>query len=82
MNLTEQETQELINRYQLKDGTKLINYRDFINKLDTVFSDQVDPTAVIQNAKTSAVSYNFRSKLDCKVQAFAITSALDWHDKL
>ena len=57
MNLTEQETQELINRYQLKDGTGLINYRDFVNKLNTVFSDEVDPTAVIQNARTSAVSY-------------------------
>lgn len=32
----------------------LINYRDFINKLDTVFSESADQTAVIQNARSSA----------------------------
>ena len=35
----------------------LINYRDFITKLDTVFSEAADQTAVIQNARSSAVSF-------------------------
>ena len=59
MNLTEQETSELLQRYQAKDGSGLVNYRDFVNKLDTVFSDAVNPTDVIMNARTTAVSYRF-----------------------
>jgi len=47
---------ELINRYRVGNAG-LINYRDFVNKLDTVFSDQVNPSTVIQNARTTAVSY-------------------------
>lgn len=67
MNLTEAETTELINRYATPNQPGLINYRDFINKLDEVFSDQMNPTEVIANSRTSAVSYkneigiNFRS---------------------
>lgn len=55
--MTEAETAELINRYQTPNQPGLINYRDFINKLDEVFSDQMNPTEVIMNARTSAVSY-------------------------
>ena len=55
--MTEAETAELINRYQTENQPGLINYREFINKLDEVFSDQMNPTEVIQNARTSAVSY-------------------------
>jgi len=47
----------LLERYQLKNGSGLVNYRDFVNSLDRVFSDEVDTNEVIQNAKTSAVSY-------------------------
>ena len=39
IELTEQETQELIRRYQLTDGTGLIRYKDFIDKANAVFSD-------------------------------------------
>ena len=56
VSLTEQETQELINRYRVGNAG-LINYRDFVDKLDTVFGDQVDTSSVIQNARTTAVSY-------------------------
>ena len=58
MNLTEQETQQLLDRYQAKDGTGLVNYRTFVNKLDEVFQEHMNPNDVIMNARTSAVSYN------------------------
>lgn len=35
----------------------LINYREFITKLDEVFSEAMNPTEVITNARTTAVSY-------------------------
>lgn len=55
----------LLEKYQVKDGTGLVNYRELVNSLDTVFSDAVNPTEVIQNARTSAVSYrNSNSKLE------------------
>ena len=57
MALTEEETQTLITRYSSPQGVGLINYRDFVNKLDEVFSDAMVPAEVIQNARTSAVSY-------------------------
>ena len=57
MALTEEETQTLITRYSSPQGVGLINYRDLVNKLDEVFSDAMSPAAVIQNARTSAVSY-------------------------
>ena len=62
VNLTEAETQELINRYKTEQPG-LINYRSFINSLDQVFSESMNPTAVIEDAKTSAVSYKFRLKM-------------------
>jgi len=55
--LTEEETTELINRYSTKDNTGLINYRDFVNKVDQVFTEVMNPSEVIQNARTTAVSY-------------------------
>ena len=57
MSLTEQETKSLLEKYQLKDGSGLVDYRTLVNSLDTVFSDSVNPSAVIQNARTSPVSY-------------------------
>ena len=57
IGMTEAETQELINRYKLKDGTGLICYRDFVNNADKVFSDESDPSAAIQGAKSQGVSY-------------------------
>ena len=47
----------LLDRYQAKDGTGLVNYRTFVNSLDSVFSEGTDTMAVIQNARTSGVSY-------------------------
>ena len=55
--MTEAETQDLIRRYKLTDGTGLINYRDFVNKADKVFSDEADPSAAINAARSTAVSY-------------------------
>jgi hypothetical protein len=43
-----------VNRYKVVGQPGLINYRDFINKLDTVFSESANQTAVIQNARSSA----------------------------
>ena len=57
VNLTEAETLELINRYRCENQPGLINYRDFIVKLDEVFLEQMNPTEVIMNARTTAVSY-------------------------
>ena len=59
MDLTEQETQLLLDKYQVKDGTGLVKYRELVNNLDTVFSDQCNTTDVILNARTTAVSYKF-----------------------
>ena len=55
--MTEAETQDLIRRYKLTDGTGLINYRDFVNNCDTVFADTTDTSAVINAARSTAVSY-------------------------
>ena len=57
MALTEQETKSLLEKYQLKDGSGLVDYRNLVNSLDTVFSDSTNPSEVIQNARTSPVSY-------------------------
>ena len=59
VSLTEQETAELIARYKVGDHSGHINYRAFVNKLDEVFLETMNPTDVIQNARTTAVSYNF-----------------------
>ena len=52
IELTEAETQELIRRYQLKDGTGLIRYRDFIESAERVFSDAVNPSEAINKARS------------------------------
>lgn len=57
VTLTEVETGELINRYRNQTQPGLINYREFITKLDEVFSEAMNPTEVINNARTTAVSY-------------------------
>lgn len=44
MGLTEGETQMLLDKYQVKDGTGLVCYRDLVNSLDTVFSVAVNPS--------------------------------------
>lgn len=61
VQLTESEIQELITRYRVHDGSGHVNYRSFTNKLDEVFSDQMNPSDVINNARTTAVSYKFDS---------------------
>ena len=58
--MTEQETGELIARYRNATQPGLINYREFITKLDEVFSENMNPTEVISNARTTAVSYKNR----------------------
>ena len=57
--MTEQETNELINRYKVNDHSGHVNYRNFVNRLDEVFLETMNPTEVIQNARTTAVSYKF-----------------------
>ena len=56
----------LLDKYQVKDGSGLVCYRDLVNNLDTVFTDAVNPTDVIQNARTSAVSYRIRAPSCCR----------------
>lgn len=53
--LTEAEIKELIDRYRVSDGTGMINYASFLQKLNCVFSDQMDPSSTIQNVKAQAV---------------------------
>ena len=65
--------QILLNRYQLKDGSGLVNYREFVNYLDTVFTAEVNPTEVIQGAKTTAVSYKNRKSLTPKFKLQVFT---------
>lgn len=55
--MTEAEIQELIRRYRAPGGAGLINYREFVNNADAVFSDAADPTAAINAARSTAVSY-------------------------
>ena len=52
IELTELETQELIRRYQVKDGTGLIRYKDFIDNAERVFSDAVNPSEAINVARS------------------------------
>lgn len=47
----------LLKKYAVAATPGLVCYRDFVNNLDTVFSDACNPSDVIQNARTSAVSY-------------------------
>ena len=50
------EIQELINRYKVTDGTGMINYAQFLAKLNEVFSDQMTPSETIAKVKAHAVS--------------------------
>ena len=61
IELTEAETQELIRRYQLKDGTGLIRYREFIENAERVFSDAVNPSEAINASRSQGVSYIYIS---------------------
>lgn len=56
INLSQQEISEVINRYRVTDGTGMVNYAAFIAKINTVFSDAVNPSNVIQNVRAQAVS--------------------------
>jgi len=47
VNLTEAETTELIVRYRTTPTSGLVNYRDFVNKLDEVFLESHNPSEVI-----------------------------------
>jgi Ca2+-binding EF-hand superfamily protein len=55
LGLSPVEINGLVDRYQVKDGTKLVNYRSFINEANTVFSDSEDPSATIAAARSTAV---------------------------
>ena len=48
----ESEIQQILDKYQ--DHTGLVNYAQFCNNVDYVFSDQCDPIAVIENSKSTA----------------------------
>ena len=58
--MTEKETQDLINKYKSNLGPGLVNYRDFVTTANKVFSDEADPSAAINAARSQAVSYKTR----------------------
>lgn len=47
VNLTEAETTDLIVRYRTTATSGLVNYRDFVNKLDEVFLESHNQSEVI-----------------------------------
>jgi len=55
ISLSEADIQDLIGRYRVSDGTGMINYSQFLDKLNVVFSDQMDPSATISGVKAQAV---------------------------
>lgn len=63
MDLTEREMSDLIVRYQTSPTSGLIRYSEFVNKLNEVFLETCDKNAVIQNARTTAVSYKNQIRL-------------------
>ena len=64
INLQKPEIDELVERYRVPGQPGLINYRSFINKLDEVFTENINKDAVIENARSSAVSFN-SNQLNC-----------------
>jgi len=55
VRLNENEIKDLISRYRQHDGSGLINYAAFIRNINTVFTDSVNPSEVIQNVNSQAV---------------------------
>jgi len=51
INLTEAEIQTLIDRYLVPNVPGMINYAAFLNKLNAVFSDEMNPSATIAGVK-------------------------------
>lgn len=54
VRFSETEIQQLLAKYKQPYGAGLVNYADFCNNVDTVFSDSVNPVAVIENSKSTA----------------------------
>lgn len=54
IQLTEAEISGLIKKYASNAGVGLVDYKVFCDKLDEVFMDHMNPTAVIEEAKSAA----------------------------
>ena len=52
MSLSDIEISQLINKYSIGNG--LVNYSQFCQNIDSVFSDLADPVGVIENSKSTA----------------------------
>ena len=53
---TEEEIQQLLQKYQLDEKSGLVNYADFCNNIDKVFGEESNPAEVLGNNKSTAVS--------------------------
>ena len=53
LKFSQAEIDALIEKYKI-DNTGLVNYTALCSNIDHVFSDAADPTAVIENAKSTA----------------------------
>jgi hypothetical protein len=51
--LSEEEMQELLNKYKLDNG--LINYSSFCKNINEVFTENSNPEAVVENSKSKPV---------------------------
>lgn len=54
INLTAAEVNHLVSKYSV--GAGLINYRGFIENVNHVFTEHADKKAIVQGAKSQAVS--------------------------
>lgn len=54
ITLTAQEVNDLIKKYSA--GAGLVNYKDFVSKINHVFTEHANSSQVIHGAKSQAVS--------------------------
>lgn len=55
IRLTEDEIQQLIRKYRVPEKEGLVNYADFADYIDSVFTEKANPTDVIGMARSTAV---------------------------
>jgi len=53
--MTEDENQQLIQKYRCQDASGLINYYNFCDNINQVFTEHVDPNKIIQGVRSTAV---------------------------
>lgn len=69
MNLSAEELSELTERYRNEKNRDLIDYRRLVTALEQVFSDEVNPSQIIQSSQTQAVfSEEERAKMTESMQ--------------